>query len=463
MQSAASLLAGFAARRLSPVEIIEAACAKIANDQPCNAWVHVAGDAALAAARASEARWAEGTLLGPLDGIPVGVKDLLAVTGQPMRRGSAAYPPDFTPAEDAPIVARLREAGAIIIGKTATPDSGCKLDTSSLVHGTTRNPHDPALTAGGSSGGSAAALALGHVPITIGTDGAGSIRIPAAYCGVFGMKPSIGRIPAPIGPFWPHAVTGPMTRNVLDTALVWNVASQPDARDPYAWPAPTVDWLAAAKGGVAGLRVAIATSFHGIGASHAISETVRRAADILERAGAIIGEAEPDWPCDPLATFMVFWRCMYAQSVAMMPPAQAAMIDPAIKQIVSAADRISRAQLQQAMVERDMLAMSMARFHQDHDLLLCPVMPRQPWEAGRATPQPFAEDDWSWCPFTYPFNMTRQPAASIPMGMDTGNLPLAVQLIAANGRDDLVLRAALVLEDADTWLPKLDSNQRPSD
>ncbi len=449
VRSALDLLAGYATGDLSPVATVQAALAAIEVDNPrTNAWVHVAAEASLEAAQASAARWAAGAPLGPLDGVPVGVKDLLGVLGQPMRRGSPAYAADFMPAEDSPIVARLREAGAILLGKTATPDAGCKLDTTSLVHGITRNPHDPALTAGGSSGASAAALALGHVPVAIGTDGGGSIRVPAAYCGVFGLKPSTGRIPAPVGPFWPHAVTGPMTRTVLDTALVWNTVTRPDARDPYALPWQAMDWLAAARGGVTGLRVAMAPRFNGIGSTPELAAALRRAATLLQAAGAVVTEAEPAWPCDPLAPFMVFWRCMYAQSVAMLPPAQAAAIDPVIRDITAAAAPISRADLQAAMAQRDALATALALFHTRYDLLLCPVMPCQPWAAGRATPPPLAEDDWAWCPFAYPFNLTRQPAASLPMGMDAAGLPLAVQLVAAAGRDDLVLRAAYALEQA---------------
>jgi aspartyl-tRNA(Asn)/glutamyl-tRNA(Gln) amidotransferase subunit A len=442
------LVEGYREGRLSPVEVVAASLAAIERDAGFNAWLHVAGEAALAAARESEARWRAGTPLGALDGVPVGVKDLLAVAGQPMRRGSPAFAENNIPDEDAPIVARMREAGAVLLGKTATPDAGCKLDTTSLVHGTTVNPYDTALTAGGSSGGSAVALALGHVPVAIGTDGAGSIRVPAAFCGVYGLKPSTSRVPAPVGPFWPHAVTGPMTRTVLDTALAMNVVTRPDVRDPYALPCPVADWLAAAKLGVAGLRVAVAESFSGIGASLDVVAALRRAAAALETAGAIVTQAEPDWPCDPLAPFMVLWRCMYAQSVAMMLPAQAERIDPVIKEIVAAAGGISRAELQGAMAQRDALAVAMAKFHADYDLLLCPVMPGGPWAAGRATPAPHDEDDWAWCPFAYPFNMTRQPAASVPMGTDASGLPAAVQLVAGAGRDDLVLRGSLVLEAA---------------
>jgi aspartyl-tRNA(Asn)/glutamyl-tRNA(Gln) amidotransferase subunit A len=447
MLSASDMLLAFAAGTMSPVDVVRTSLAAIETDhERVNAWVHVAAETALQDAQASEMRWARGEPLGALDGVPVGVKDLLAVTGQPIRRGSLIYPTDFMPVEDTPIVARLRAAGAILIGKTATPDSGCKLDTTSLVHGITRNPHNAALTAGGSSGGTAAALALGHVPIAIGTDGAGSIRVPAAFCGVFGLKPSIGRIPAPIGPFWPHAVTGPMTNHVLDTALAWNIVTQPDARDPYAMPQARMDWVGETKLGVVGLRVALTTSFSGIGATPEITGAVQKAAEKLALAGAVVTLDEPAWPCDPLEPFMVFWRCMYAQSLAMMPPEQAANIDPVIKDIVTAAAGISRAELQQAMTQRDLLSLAMSHFHQKYDLMICPVMPCQPWTAGRATPAPFKEDDWSWCPFAHPFNMTRQPAASIPMGMDANGLPLAAQIVASVGRDDLVLRAAFAIE-----------------
>jgi aspartyl-tRNA(Asn)/glutamyl-tRNA(Gln) amidotransferase subunit A len=446
--TALELLSAYRNKKISPVETITRSLAAIERDRDFNAWVHIAHESALQQARASESRWRSKNPIGPLDGIPIGVKDLLAVTGQPMRRGSPAYPAQNTPAEDSPIVARFREAGAIIIGKTATPDAGCKLDTSSLIHGTTRNPHNPALTPGGSSGGSAAALALGHVPIAIGTDGAGSIRVPAAFCGVYGLKPSTGRIPAPVGPFWPHAVTGPMTRTVLDTALALITAAKPDSRDPYALPYTNTDWLTETQRGVKNLRIALAESFNGITASTEATEALHRAAATLESHGAIITRAEPAWPCNPLDPFLVFWHCMYAQSVALMLPAQAELIDPVIKSIIAGAEQITRAQFQTAMTQRDALATAMAQFHESYDLLLCPIMPGPPWQAGRATPEPYGEENWSWCPFAYPFNLTRQPAASVPMGLDANNLPLAVQLVAANGRDELLLRASFALESA---------------
>lgn len=439
LPAATELLRRYADRSLSPVEAVRAALDLIrTHEGRVNAWVHVDDGPALDAARASEARWRRGAPAGPLDGVPVGVKDLFAVAGQPMRRGSPAYPAGFVPAEDAPLVARMREAGAILLGKTATPDAGCKLVTESLVHGITRNPHDPRLTPGGSSGGSAVALALGQVPIALGTDGAGSIRVPAAFCGVFGMKPGAGRIPAPPSPFWPHAVVGPMSRTVADTALAWTVATRPDPRDPYATDAVT-DWPAEALRGVAGLRVAVAPG---------AGPVAERAAAALARAGAQVGVAAPAWPCDPHGPFMVFWRCMYAQALRLMPPAQAEAVDPVIRSIAAEAAGISRAAFQDALHQRHLMAQAAALFHVKHDLLLCPVMPCLPWEAGRATPAPYPEDDWSWCPHCHPFNMTRQPAASVPFGWQDG-MPLAVQVVGGPGGDALVLRAAAVLEAAD--------------
>ena len=191
-----------------------------------------------------------------------------------------------------------------------------------------------------------------------------------------------------------------------------------------------------AKRGVAGLRVAV---------SSCAPPEVAAAAKALSTAGAAVDTAEPNWPCDPLQPFLVLWLCMYAQALRLMPPAQAEMVDPVIQRIAAQAGGISRADLQDAMHQRDAMTQAAAGFHAKHDVLLCRMTPCPPWEAGRAAPAPYAEDDWSWCPDAYPFNMTRQPAASVPFGWQDG-LPLAVQVSAGPGRDDLVLCTAAVLE-----------------
>jgi aspartyl-tRNA(Asn)/glutamyl-tRNA(Gln) amidotransferase subunit A len=246
---------------LSPVDVACALLSRIERlDDGVNAFVHLDPPATLAMAAASAKRYQEGRALGALDGIPVSIKDLIAVSGWPLGRGSPALAGKPAPAEDAAPVARLREAGAVFLGKTATPDAGSKIVTRSLVHGVTRNPYDLSRTPGGSSGGAAAALALGLGPLALGTDGAGSIRIPAAWTGTFGLKPSFGRVPVfPPGIFMPHSVIGPMSRSVDDAIAMLDVIARPDARDPYAWPvAFDADEV---RQSVQGLRIGVTRDF----------------------------------------------------------------------------------------------------------------------------------------------------------------------------------------------------------
>ncbi len=447
--SATEMVAQYRKGTLSPVEVTRAALDRIAaTNGDVNAFVSVDEVGAMASARASEERRRRGEPVGLLDGVPVAVKDLLAVAGLPIRRGSLALPEDGRSPEDAPAVARMREHGAVILGKTATPESGCKVVTESAVHGVTRNPHDLRLTPGGSSGGSAAALSLGIVPIALGTDGAGSIRIPAAFCGVFGLKPGFGRVPIhPVSLFAPHAVTGPMTRTVADTALAYNVVTQPEPRDPYALPPDDRDWRDGLEDGVRGLRVSLSTTLGGnVRVDPEVADRVAAAARDFEALGARVELRDPVWPCDPLQTFLVFWRVMYAQSLSAYTPAQRERVDPVIRRIAAEAEGITLDQYLAAQRDRAAMAAAMAQFHTKYDLLLTPVMPVPPWPVGRMAPEGVSEDDWAWCPFTYPFNLTQQPAASVPYGTTAGGLPVGVQLVAAAHAERLVLRAARALE-----------------
>ncbi|MDH3596510.1 MAG: amidase family protein, partial [Rhodospirillales bacterium] len=236
--TATELLTRFRAGSLSPVEVTEAALARIeAHDTALNAFCLVDAEQALAEARRSEERWRIGAPKGRLDGVPASIKDLLLTKGWPTLRGSKALDPDQPWDEDAPAVARLREHGAVLLGKTTTPEFGWKGVTDSPLTGVTRNPWDPSRTPGGSSGGAAAAVATGMGALAIGTDGGGSIRIPAGFTGIFGLKPSFGRVPAyPLSPFGTVAHLGPMTRSVADAALMLTVLAEPDPRDWYALP-----------------------------------------------------------------------------------------------------------------------------------------------------------------------------------------------------------------------------------
>ena len=256
--SALTLLALYRSGDASPVEATRAVLARVERFNPIlNAFCYLAPDEALAAARASEARWQRGAPGGELDGVPVSVKDLILAAGWPTLRGSRTVDPAGPWDVDAPATARLREAGAVILGKTATPEFGCKGETNSPLTGITRNPWNPAKTPGGSSGGTAAAVAAGMGPLSVGTDGAGSVRIPAAFCGNFGLKPSFGRVPAhPLSPMGTVAHLGPHAMSVADAALMMNVLKRPDARDWTSLPYDASDYTIGLDDGIRGLRIA---------------------------------------------------------------------------------------------------------------------------------------------------------------------------------------------------------------
>ncbi|MPZ97568.1 MAG: amidase, partial [Propionibacteriales bacterium] len=251
-------MAGFRSRQVSPVEATKAVLARIgAYDDAVNAYCLVDADSALTQAQAAEQRWSTGAPRGPVDGVPTSIKDLLLTRGWPTRRGSLSVDPDQAWDEDAPSVARLHESGAVLVGKTTTPELGWKGVTDSPLTGVTRNPWDPKRTAGGSSGGASAAVAFGMGPLSIGTDGGGSVRIPGSFCGVVGMKATYGRVPLyPSSPFGTLAHVGPLTRTVADTALLLDVVTGPDSRDWSALAPPTGTFAAALADGVSGLRVA---------------------------------------------------------------------------------------------------------------------------------------------------------------------------------------------------------------
>jgi aspartyl-tRNA(Asn)/glutamyl-tRNA(Gln) amidotransferase subunit A len=444
------LTSGYRDGRLSPVEVARLLLDRIERlDSHVNAFVYVDRPAALAAAARSEQRWRLGTALGALDGVPVTIKDLVAVAGWPLLRGSLALRGMAPPAEDAPAVARLREAGAVFLGKTATPEAGSKIVTRSAVHGVTRNPYDLTRTPGGSSGGAAAALALGLGPLALGTDGAGSIRIPAAWTGVFGIKPSFGRVPIhPPSVYMPHSVIGPMARDVESARLMLDVIAAADRRDPYALPYP-FDAERAARRTIAGLRIGVTMDF-GLRCPTVEPEllaAVRSAAAHLERAGAIVEEVTPVWPCDPYDPFMVFWEATYAGSLQNTYSAELmALMDPDLQAIAARGARIDIVRYHQALMQRLALAASSKSLFADVDLLLGPVMPCSPPDVTREAPEGWEAGDWRWCPFTYLWNMTGQPAASVPWTVSPKGLPIGVQLVGDIGAESDIFRASRELE-----------------
>jgi aspartyl-tRNA(Asn)/glutamyl-tRNA(Gln) amidotransferase subunit A len=448
--SAADLLDAYRRRRLSPVEVVRDAIDRARRFEPAvNAFVTLDEEGAFAAARRAEAAYADGGTPRALEGVPVTVKDNIAVAGLPNRRGSAITP-DTPASEDAPAPARLREAGAVILGKTTMPEFGWKGVGDSPLSGITRNPWDTATGPGGSSSGAAVCAALGIGVIHLGTDGAGSIRIPAAFTGVFGIKPTFGRVPAyPISTMGVLAHLGPLTAHVADAALGLAAISQPDSRDMSATlGAPAIGGIG---DGVRGLRIAWSPR---LGFVRHVDPEVARLTEAAARAfadlGAHVEAADPGF-ADPVATVMTLWSAGAELAMRSLPPDGRPKMDPGLVAVADAGTKVTGADYARALLfERGAIASAMARFHERFDLLLTPALPIPAFAVGRNTPPegPYADDWANWTPFTYPFNLTQQPAASVPCGLTAAGLPAGLQIVGRFGEDALVLRAARAYEAA---------------
>ncbi|MGW6292069.1 amidase [Streptomyces sp. NPDC055058] len=449
--TAVQLLDGYRGGEFGPVAATRAALARAGEIQPeVNAFVRLTAEEALEQAAASEERWRRGEPRGLLDGVPVTVKDILLLRGAPTLKGSLTVDPAGRWDEDAPSVARLREHGAVFLGKTTTPEFGWKGVTDSPLSGVTRNPHDPARTAGGSSGGAAAAVALGAGPLALGTDGGGSVRIPASFCGIFGLKPTYGRVPLyPASAFGTLAHVGPMTRDAADAALLMDVIGGADSRDWSALAPSAGSFSAGLAGGVRGLRVAYSPTLGGqVAVRPEVAAAVRRAVERLAGLGAYVEETDPDF-VDPVEAFHALWFAGAARVTQHLGREQRARLDPGLREICASGARLSALDYLAAVDVRMDLGRRMGRFHDTYDLLVTPTMPGTAFEAGAEVPKGSGLRRWTgWTPFTYPFNMTQQPAASVPVGRDADGLPIGLQLVAARHRDALVLRAAHALYEA---------------
>ncbi len=457
-RSAVELAAGYRSGAFTPVDALEAAFARIDTfDSAVNAFVFQDRKTSLAMAEASAARLVAGRACSPLDGVSVSVKDLTPVAGWPCRRGSAALDPTALAPEDAPAIARLREAGAVFLGKTATPESGSRIVTRSAVHGVTRNPWALDRTPGGSSGGAAAALALGMGALATGTDGAGSIRIPAAYCNLWGLKPGFGRVPAyPPSHFMPHSVIGPMARRVADLTVMTEVMSKPDPRDPFAWPVAFDS--ARAPASVAGLRIALSFDL-GLGREpqNEIITALEAVAAALKDAGALVETASPDWPAAPARVFDVFWTTSYAGLLALYDHEQSARMDPLIHRIAADGARVDTGAYHRALNARLAITAHAHAFLSRFDAILCPSVMHAAFDADVEAPPGEQPDDWSWCPYAYVANMTGQPALAVPAGFGSEGSPLGVQISARVGREEMLLRLGSAIE------PLLDTvSRRPT-
>lgn len=448
--SATDLLAGYAAGRFSPVEVAQDVLAQVDRcDLVLNAIWHLDRNEVMAAARASEARWRAGTPLtvngAVLDGVPVTIKENIATRGVPMPLGTAAS--DLTPrSEDAPPAARLREAGAVFVGRTTMPDLGMLSSGLSSFHRLACNPWNTAMNPGGSSAGAGAAGAAGYGPIHIGTDIGGSIRLPAAWCGLVGLKPSLGRVP--IDPPFMGRVAGPMTRCAADAALAMAVLSAPDPRDHMNLPPERLDWQNL-QGALTGLRVGLLLDAGcGMPVAPEVRQAILAAAARFADAGAVIEPLEPWMTQDLLQHVDDFWRTRAGVEIGDLPPERRAKILPKILEWAEAGlgrsgEAVYRDYAATVEIRRRTTAIT-ARF----DLILSPVSPNTAFPADWACP---SENDMArtmaHIGFTMPFNLGEQPAVSVPCGYDEAGVPIGLQIAGPRFADLAVLRAARAWEE----------------
>jgi aspartyl-tRNA(Asn)/glutamyl-tRNA(Gln) amidotransferase subunit A len=447
--SVTELLRAYRARRASPVEAVRTAYGRIARIEPqINSFCTLADEGeALRLASESQARWREGRPRGEMDGVPITVKDAILAKGWPTLRGSKTIDPKQPWDEDAPAVARLREAGAIILGKTTTPEFGWTGVTHSPLSGITRNPWNLDLTPGGSSGGSAAALAAGIGHATIGTDAGGSVRIPASFCGLFALKATAGRIPN----YPPSAVgtlghVGPITHTVEDAALMLNLMAQPDGRDWLCLPRADSDFRVGLDRGVRGLRIAYSPTLGYAKVERDVAELVEKQLPVFEDVGAQVQEVAAPFD-DPTDTFRVHFFAGIAHSTRLLNETQLAKLDPDLAKVLEKAREVTLTEYMSAIDRRAALGRATRAFHEKYDLLLTPTIAVAAFGAGHLTPD--GGDDWTaWTPFTYPFNLTGQPAATVPCGFVRGDRPVGLQIVGGMYQDHLVLRAAQAFQSA---------------
>ncbi|MDN5939049.1 MAG: amidase [Salinisphaera sp.] len=446
---AGQLTALFKSRDASPLEATRAALDRIDRfNDAVNAYVHVDREGAEKAAKASGRRWGRGEPRSRIDGVPVSLKDLTDVAGMPAREGSLTTSDE--PCErDAPPTARLREAGAVILGKTNTPEFGWKAVTDNRVFGATSNPWNTNLTSGGSSGGAAAAAALNMGVLHQGGDSGGSIRIPSAFCGVFGIKPTFGWTPQ-----WPPAKAptlssiGPITRNVRDAARMLNVIGRYDFRDPYAVRGQPDDWGADLDDDLRDLRIAYSPTLGYANVDEQIAARVREAAERFEDLGAEVVEIHPGFE-SPMDIFQKIWFTASLEVWSQCDDEGKQLLDPGLVQNAKRAEPWHAIDYFRALAERARLTERLEHFNRDYHLVMTPTVAVEPFEINQQVPPGSDMRDWEeWAPFSYPFNLSEQPAASVPCGFTDAGLPVGFQLAGGKFDDKRVLRASNAYMDA---------------
>ena len=444
---AQDLLAAYRQRTLSPVEVTQAVLAHMARWEPhIRATYLLRPEHALAQARQSEARWQRGVPQGLLDGVPVTIKENIATQGDPTPLGTAAVP--LVPAAaDAPPAARLREAGAVMVAKTTMPDYGMLSSGLSSFHPLSRNPWDVSKGPGGSSAGGGAAAAAGYGPLHIGTDIGGSLRLPASWCGIFSLKPSLGRIP--IDPPYTGRAAGPMTRTVQDAALMMQVLSQPDGRDSMSLPYQPIAWGEYDQGvqRLRGLRLGLLLNAGcGLPVEDEVRAAVEHAARLFEQAGAQVSLMQPFMTQAMLDGMDHFWRMRSYTDLQALPEAQRAKVLPYIRAWAESAAGMTGTQVFQASQQFHTTRVATVKACSGFDYVLSPVAPMPAFAAELPSPTNDPLRPLEHIGFTVPFNMSEQPAASVNCGYTASGLPIGLQIAGARFDDLGVLQVAHAFE-----------------
>jgi aspartyl-tRNA(Asn)/glutamyl-tRNA(Gln) amidotransferase subunit A len=446
-------------KKVKPSEVMGAILARIEKVNPkLNAYCTLAQESAMAEARAADRKVTRAKSLGPLFGVPVSIKDLIFTKGLRTTFGSRMHE-NFIPDQDEVVVERLKAAGAIVLGKTTSCEFGYKSVTDSPLWGITRNPWNLEMTPAGSSGGAAAAVASGMGPLAVGSDGGGSIRAPASFCGIFGLKPSRGRIPLyPLLPGWETldrrlAHLGPLTRTVADAALMMEVMAGPDDRDPLSLPGGRVAFRRELKKGIRGLKIAWSLDLGYAVVDERVKAAVESAVKAFAELGAKLEIASPDFP--PMHdAFQLIFAAGCAGSIGDRLEEWKDRLDRGLVRLTEIGLKASAADYIRATNRSHILWEKMQAFFEKYDLLLTPTLSVPPFPVGIDWPREIAGQKvhpLNYLAFTYPFNLTGQPAASVPCGWTDDGLPIGLQIVGKRFADVAVLRAAAAFEEARPW------------
>ncbi len=448
-------------KAVSTVELTELFLRRIEELNPrLNAYLTIVADQALASARVAEAAVQRGGELGPLHGVPIGIKDLVSTKGVRTTRGSLVYK-EFIPDQDEVIVQRIRSAGAIVLGKTNTPEFGHLGTSENLLGDACRNPWDTTRTSGGSSAGAAAGLAAGLHPLAQGGDGGGSIRIPASMCGVYGIKPTQGRVPRPYqvpGGWGTFTQNGPLAHTVRDAAVLLQVLAGPDPSDPTAILEKPPDFLASLDHGLKGMRIGWSPDLGSVPVDTEVRRTTEAATGVFSELGATVEEADLVMEHEQVReTFKTVWWSDFAANFEEMVAVRGEETTPTFREMVEGALQWPVSHLARALRELEWHRGRVARFFQRFDLLLTPTLATTAFpveERPDVIDGRQVDPYWGFTPFTFPFNMSGNPAASVPCGFSAGGLPIGLHIVGRRGEETTVLRASAAFEAARPWMDR---------